>query len=144
VIGRFIARALHGRPPVIFGDGEQTRDFIHVHDTVRGLLRIAEESACVGGTFNLGRGTETSVNELARVILELTGRTDLQPIYQPARPGDVRRLCADTSKVRTMLGLFPLVSFRQGLVELIDWIQAQGDRLPDCEEEEPNRKRVAA
>lgn len=125
VIPRFLTRALAGLPPVIFGDGMQTRDFIYVTDTVRALLRLATDDRCVGQTLNVGRGSEITVNELAELILRATGRTELRPQHEPPRPGDVLRLCADTSKLQALTGFQPRVTFADGLAQVIAWFRSQ-------------------
>lgn len=127
VIPRFLTRALAGLPPVIFGDGSQTRDFIFVTDTVRALLLLAADDRCVGQTLNVGRGSEITVHELAERILQATGRTELRPEHEPPRPGDVLRLCADTSKLRALTGFQPKVSFADGLAQVVAWFRSQAD-----------------
>jgi UDP-glucose 4-epimerase len=125
VIPRFALAALAGRPPVIFGDGTQTRDFIYVEDTVRALLVIAGDDRCLGRTLNVGQGSEVSVNQLAAWVLQLTGRTDLRPVHAAPRPGDVYRLCADTAAVQALTGFVPQVSFPVGLSRVVDWFREQ-------------------
>src|SRR5262249_43376215 len=95
VIPRFLVWALNGRPPIVFGDGSQTRDFIFVEETAHWLCRVAECDALVGQTLNLGSGKETSVNELAQIVYEEAGAVGLEPDFQPPRPGDVQRHLAD-------------------------------------------------
>jgi UDP-glucose 4-epimerase len=112
-------------PPVIFGDGTQTRDFIFVADTVRALLRIAGEERCIGQTVNVGRGSEIPIAELARLAVVAVGRADLQPIHAPARPGDVLRLCARTERVAKWTGFTPQVSFPDGLARTAAWFRFQ-------------------
>lgn len=92
VVPRFIALAADGRPPVIYGDGEQTRDFIYVEDVVNANLYAATSK--VEGIYNLGSGIATSVNELAGLINEISGGKAL-PIYEPERAGDIRHSRAD-------------------------------------------------
>ena len=119
VILNTIDRVLKGLPPVIYGDGKQTRDFVHVSDVVRATLLAAEKSSAVGQVINVGSGVETTVEELIELILKLMGRTDLKPICKPPRKGDIRRSWADISKARALLGYEPEVSLEQGLRELI-------------------------
>ncbi len=126
VIILFIGRALRGLPPVIFGDGDQTRDFTHVSDVVRANLLASRLEAPVGEVLNVGAGRETSIASLAKLVLELTGRSDLSPIYDSPRPGDIRHAVADISRARDLLGYEPTVSLRQGLTELVEWYQGPG------------------
>ena len=103
VIPRFVVWALGGRAPVIFGDGEQTRDFIYVEDTAYWLCRIAEADGAkvLGQTINLGSGIETSVNQLAKIVYEACDKPGIVPEHHPARPGDVRRHCAGVERPRS-------------------------------------------
>lgn len=126
VIPRTIVRVLAGLRPVIFGDGEQTRDFMHVSDTARALTLIGESDAVAGQTINLGSGTEITMTELCRTIAERSGRPDLTPNYLDARPGDVRRLIGNAAVVRSLTGFVPTVSFDAGIAELVDWFR-QGE-----------------
>jgi UDP-glucose 4-epimerase len=127
VIPRFLLRALAGQPPIIFGDGTQTRDFIFVTDTVRALIESASNDRCIGQTLNVGSGTEISVNELARWAIEASGQRHLKPQYQPPRPGDVLRLCADTSKFQALTGFQPRVSMVEGLARVAAWFRMQSE-----------------
>ncbi len=85
VIPRFVVWALNGQPPIIFGDGSQTRDFIFVGETAHWLCRAAECDALVGRTVNLGSGVETSVNELAKIVFQEAGVPHVKPNHQPRR-----------------------------------------------------------
>ncbi len=103
VITIFVTRLLHGKKPVIFGDGEQSRDFVHVDDIVDGTIN----SLCgVPGIYNLGTGRTTSVNELAKILIERI-RPDIQPIYAQTHPGELRFSVADISAAATNLGYHP-------------------------------------
>lgn len=118
VIPKFIRRALNGNPPIIFGDGEQTRDFTYVKDAVKATILAAETE--VTGVYNVGSGNRVTINELAKLILSLIGR-DLQPILQEPRPGDIRHSLADISKMKA-LGYNPNYSLRDGLKETISYL----------------------
>jgi UDP-glucose 4-epimerase len=118
VIIEFIRRVSRGEPPVIFGDGEQTRDFIHVSDVVEAImLSLRNEGA--RGVFNIGSGEGVTINHLARLILKLMGREDLRPVYAPPRPGDIRHSIADISRAQKELGFKPKVGLEVGIKELI-------------------------
>jgi UDP-glucose 4-epimerase len=127
VIPRFVLRVLAGQPPIIFGNGEQTRDYTWVDDSVAGLIAATKCDALVGDIVHLGRGQETSVNTLAQLVLQKLGREDLEPIYLGSdRPGDVPRLRANTAKARNLFGFDPQVSVEEGLDRFIAWVQEYG------------------
>ena len=125
VIPKFVSRVLNNQPPVIFGDGEQTRDFTYTEDTVRGMVAAAECDALVGDTINIADGNEVSINEIARNIISILGKSELQPSYRDARPGDVRRHYADISKAQKMLGFSPRVDIKTGIQKYIDFVRSQ-------------------
>jgi UDP-glucose 4-epimerase len=125
VIPRFAVWALNGMPPVIFGDGTQTRDFIYVEDTAHWLCRVAECEALVGETVNLGSGTETSVKELAALVCEEAGQPGLAPRFLPSRPGDVMRHLAGVARARATLGFATRTSLREGVRKLLGHLKAQ-------------------
>jgi len=127
VIPRFVLRVLAGLPPVIFGSGEQTRDYTWVDDTVAGLIAAASCDALVGDIVHLGRGREVSVRELASLVLSRLGRQDLEPIFLPdGRPGDVPRLRANVNKARDLFGFDPHVDIEEGLDRYIAWVREHG------------------
>ncbi len=121
VIPRFLVRAMNGLPPVIFGDGSQTRDFTFVEDTARAIAAAGTADHILGATLNVATGTEVTISELARTVLEVVGRTDLAPSHAEPRPGDVHRLIGDSSEARRRLHWAPGTDLRQGLVSLLDW-----------------------
>jgi nucleoside-diphosphate-sugar epimerase len=126
VISRFIAAALRGQPATIFGDGEQTRDFIFVEDVVQANLRatLAPEAAA-GQVYNIARGERTSLLQLIELIGELTGRR-IAPRRDPPRSGDIRQSRADVQKAASVLDFTPRVGLREGLSLTVDWRRAQG------------------
>lgn len=111
VIPSFIKRTSAGESPVIFGDGEQTRDFTYVKDAVAANVLAAESGA--SGVYNIGSGNKVTLNELARLVIGLSGR-DLNPVYQAERPGDIRHSLADISRARTF-GYHPKFNIEDGL-----------------------------
>lgn len=120
VIPRFISRALEGNPPIIFGDGEQTRDFTFVRDAVEANILAAESDAT--GVFNIGSRSRTTINELAKLIARLLA-TGVKPTYQEPRAGDIGHSLADISKAR-QIGYNPKYSLEEGLKETIrEWHQ---------------------
>lgn len=125
VIPRTIVRALCGLPALVFGDGEQTRDFMHVSDTAAGLVALAKSPAALGRTVNLGSSAEVSINDVARIVAEATGRLDLGVDHLEQRPGDVRRLIVADAVMRELTGFTPSVRFQQGVSELVQWFRAR-------------------
>lgn len=121
----FSSRLLNGQPPLVFEDGEQTRDFVSVHDIVQGLLLAAQEEAAVGKAFNIGSGRAVSVREVAATLAGVLG-SDLQAqITGKFRVGDIRHCFADISLAREVLGYEPRVTFEAGMQELVAWLQEQ-------------------
>ncbi|RNI15981.1 NAD-dependent epimerase/dehydratase family protein [Methanohalophilus sp. RSK] len=115
VITKFIERAKAGQSPVIFGDGQQTRDFISVHDIVDLVELLVEKDEAIGRVFNAGTGTQTTVNRLAGIVQEVFG-SDRALEYREARAGDIRHSVADISAAQG-LGFVPQVFLEDGLVE---------------------------
>ncbi len=118
VIALFAAAMTAGRRPTIYGDGLQTRDFTFVGDAVQALCKAAAAPAAVGKVYNVGTGTATTLLQLVATLNELRG-TDLQPVFGPARAGDVRHSRADITQARQDLGYAPAVSFHQGLHQML-------------------------
>jgi len=125
VIPKFFIRAMNDQPPVIFGDGEQTRDFTHVADTVRGIIQASECEAMIGQAVNIARGEEVSINQIARKIYAILGKEDILPRYEKPRPGDVRRHFADVKKAQRMLGFRAKFNIDSGLEKYRKWFLAQ-------------------
>jgi nucleoside-diphosphate-sugar epimerase len=120
VISLFATALPAGKQPIIYGDGEQTRDFTYIANVVDGVLRACEAPKAAGEVINVATGMRISLNELLRVLNKVVG-TNLQPIYKDARAGDVRDSQADISKAKALLGYTPLVSFEQGLTQTLEW-----------------------
>ncbi len=123
VIPRFAVRIANGLPPLIFGDGSQTRDFTHVSDTARALMLAAETPAALGQTINLARGQEVSVARIAELLLSKLGRPDLKPEFRGARPQDVERHYAATGLARRLLGFEARLDIETGLNQYVSWFQ---------------------
>lgn len=121
VVTIFIQRVLKGMRPIIFGDGEQTRDFIFVSDVVHANLLALESEKGQGEVFNIGSGVAISVNALADSILKTVGRKDLTPEYGPERVADIRDCVADITKAKKLLDFNPEVDLETGLKKTIDW-----------------------
>ena len=126
VIAAFASALLQGNPPVIFGDGTQSRDFTPVANVVLAnlLAAIAPHEKVAGRVYNVGCGRSISVNELASQMQSLTQRPDLVPEYRPARGGDVLHSLADLSQAKADLGYKPIVDFETGLRETVDWYRS--------------------
>jgi len=115
VIPIFVKRVCQNKSPVIFGDGEQTRDFTFVKDVIEVNILTAESDAC--GVFNIGRGESITINNLAELIIKLLGKS-VKPIHQETKPGDIQHSLANVSKVAS-LGFRPNWDLRTGLIETI-------------------------
>jgi len=124
VISLFATALIEGRQPVIYGDGEQTRDFTYVANVVDGVLRACEAPKAPGEAINVACGTRISLNELLRTMNKIVG-TDIQAIYKEPRAGDVRDSQADITKARTLLGYTPLVGLEEGLRHTLEWCRTQ-------------------
>ena len=121
VISRFISALLGGETPVIYGDGEQSRDFTYIGNVVDANLRAAESAKAVGYVINVANGERISLNQLLKELQDLTGKTNVKADYQPTRAGDVKHSLADISRARDLLGYAPKTDLRQGLSLTIDW-----------------------
>src|SRR5678815_449158 len=121
VISLFISALCEGRRPVIYGDGEQTRDFTYVSNVVDGVLRAAQAPATASGeVINVATGGRISLNQLFHTIRDLVG-ADVEPVYEETRAGDVRDSQADISKATRLLGYEPTASFAEGLARTVEW-----------------------
>lgn len=126
VIPAFARRLLAGEPPVIYGDGRQSRDFTSVTNAVLAtLLAGACERPLAGEVFNVGFGRRTTLLELATLMAERCGVPHLQPELRPARPGDVPHSLADITRAREVLGYTPVASLEDGLDETIAWYKRE-------------------
>jgi nucleoside-diphosphate-sugar epimerase len=121
VISRFISALLSNEKPVIYGDGEQSRDFTYIDNVVEANLKSAESSKAVGQVINIANGERISLNELLRELKDLTSRNDVTADYQQPRAGDVKHSLADISRARELLEFEPKVDLRTGLSLTIDW-----------------------
>lgn len=121
VVIEFIRRVLRREPPIIYGDGEQTRDFIHISDVIDAIMK-AMSIERARGVFNIGSGKAVTINQLAKLILKTLNREDLKPVYAPPRPGDIKHSIADITKSRKILGFEPKISLEEGIKTLINVI----------------------
>lgn len=126
VIPIFAFKMLRGETLTIFGDGEQTRDFINVRDVVQANIKAAD-AVGVSGAFNMGSAERITINNLVNLLKEASG---IEPVFVhgPPRPGDVRHSLADISAARKAFGFEPTVSLQEGLKEYMDWAKEEAIR----------------
>jgi UDP-glucose 4-epimerase len=125
VISIFVDRALARKELTIFGDGEQTRDFVFVADVAGAVVKAALADGGDGHGINIGTGGQVTVNELARTVNRLCG-SDLPIRHAAARDGEIRHSRADISRARERLGFQPTVGLEEGLGQIIEWVRAGG------------------
>lgn len=125
IIPRTIVRMVNGERPVLYGDGTQTRDFMHVSDTAAGLVALAESEEAIGQTVTIGTGVETTMLDVCRLIADALDRPDLTPRMLESRPGDVLRLCADGTAMARLTGFAPAVALADGIADLVEWFRGR-------------------
>jgi len=125
VIAIFAKHLSKGLPPMIYGDGEQTRDFIHVSDVVVANLQAVRASTGAGEAFNVGTGRATNISELYSLLAELVGRHETSPTHSADRAGDIRHSYANMTRAKEGLGFQPKVELKEGLKLLIDSISTR-------------------
>ncbi len=138
VLAIFASRLLNGQRPMVFEDGSQRRDFVHVEDVARAFLLALDEPAADGGVFNIGSGQSVSVADVATSFATAMGRADLSPdITNKARTGDIRHCFADIDRARRVLGFHPRRSFEDSFDEMADWVSRQTavDRVAEARRE---------
>jgi len=123
VIPRFLTALIEKRPPIVFGDGEQTRDFTYIANVVQANLLAASSPDAVGYALNIGCGEQISLNTVLRLAEEFLGVT-VDADYREPRPGDVRDSCADINLAQRLLGYRPSVSFHEGLARALDALRS--------------------
>ncbi|MCS7207299.1 MAG: NAD-dependent epimerase/dehydratase family protein [Dehalococcoidia bacterium] len=128
VVAIFINRMLQGKQPYIFGDGNQRRCFSYISDVIDPLIRMAFQDNVVGEVINIGPDDEfVTINHLAEIVAEAVG-FELDPIYVPERPQEVREATCSAMKARRLLGYTPRVPLRQGVAQMVEWVRAKGPR----------------
>lgn len=120
VLSRFMLAVIEGQPPVVFGDGEQSRDFTYVDNVVDETLRACEASGASGRVFNGGTGIRITLNQVLKLLEKITGRK-IEAKYEPPRAGDIRDSQAEISLARKVLGYEPSVHFEEGLQRTWEW-----------------------
>jgi len=122
-ISNFVSRCLNGEPPVIYGDGEQTRDFTYIDDIVAANLQLLETDSADGEALNIGSTDNITITELAdHVISEVD--VDVEPVYEAAKEADARHTHADVSKAHELIGYTPSTDIREGVSKFAEWYQA--------------------
>jgi UDP-N-acetylglucosamine 4-epimerase len=110
---------LADRSPKIFGDGNQTRDFVFVEDVVSAIMLALSVKNAVGETFNIASGKAATISETVHILQKLLKKTNLKPVYEAPREGDIRQSCASIKKAKTLLGYAPVFSLENGLKEFV-------------------------
>lgn len=121
VISIFINRILKGMPPIINGDGEQTRDFVYISDVVEANMLAMNSPNGAGKVCNIATGKKISINQVAQTLKRLMNREDLENIHTEPRPTDIKHGYANISKAKGILGYEPQFSIEKGLAELVNW-----------------------
>jgi dTDP-L-rhamnose 4-epimerase len=145
VLAIFASRLHNGKPPVIFEDGRQRRDFVHVSDVAQAFVLALDHPKAVGEVYNVGSGEDRTVAEVAALLGRAMGRDIAPEIAGKARVGDIRHCIADIGRIRTDLGYAPKCDFPEGLAELADWVARQEaqDRVAEARKELEMRGLVA-
>lgn len=127
VISVFTRRILSGIPPIIYGDGRQTRDYTYVEDAVGAYDSVLNHNDPMGEPINFGSGREVSILDLANMIIDLCGKSgDIKPVHVEPRMGEVKRLIADATKAKNVLGWEPKYDLQEGLSKFVEWYQNYG------------------
>jgi UDP-glucose 4-epimerase len=134
VLGIFLGNLLRGEPITIFGDGEQTRDFVYIGDIVEGWVRALETPGTAGHVINLGSGRSLSINQLAEAAIDACGGAAGASglIRGPSRPGEQRSVRADVSRAKAIMGWEPRTPFETGLAETVRWARQEHAASPEA------------
>ncbi len=146
VLAIFAARVMNAKPPLVFEDGQQQRDFVHVYDAARACLLALESTAAQGGVFNIGCGRSRTVLSIAEEVARIVGKSSITPhVTGKYRAGDIRHCFADLALARSKLGYAPQVGFREGLAEFAEWLKDKvaEDRVDHATAELESRGLVA-
>ena len=146
VLAIFASRLLNGQRPLVFEDGEQRRDFVHVEDVARAFALALEQPSAAGEVFNVGSGQDRSILEIGKRLAEAMGRPEVTPeTVGKSRTGDIRHCFCDAEKARSMLGFTAQKDFGEGLAELARWVarQTAHDKVEQARRELEQRGLVA-
>lgn len=124
VITKFAERLSKGLPPIIFGTGEQTRDFVSINDVVNAIMQAAQADNGISGIFNVATGRPISINELARKMIKASNLADLEPIYADGEEGDIMHSYADITRAKEILGFTPAETIESSLKETLSWLSS--------------------
>jgi UDP-glucose 4-epimerase len=125
VIILFLDRLVRNMGPVVYGDGEQTRDFVNVKDVVKANMLAMTTKDAAGESFNVASGTRITINKLAEVLKAYVNKKDIKNIYTDPRPGDAKHGYADISKAKRLLNFSSSYSFEEGIEELVEWYKKE-------------------
>jgi len=125
VIALFLNRLMKNMDLKVYGDGEQTRDFVYVRDVVEANMLALNRKSSLGEIFNIGSGSRTTVNHVAQVLKDSLNKKDIKNVYVDPRLGEFRHVYADISKARRILSYVPRFSFEQGIADLVEWCKTQ-------------------
>ena len=128
VISVFINRILNNQSPIIYGDGEQTRDFINVEDVADANILSLYAKKGIGEIMNIGAGFPTSINQIVKLLLENMGNKHISPIYTDPRPGDPRHGYYDITKARSLLNFQTKITIKEGIIQLVEWYRTKSRR----------------
>jgi UDP-glucose 4-epimerase len=127
VISIFTRRILSGTPPIVYGDGSQTRDYTYIDDAVRAYDSVLNHNEPITEPLNFGSGKEVSIGKLADIIIKLCGKpANVEPVHAEPRIGEVKRLIANATKARNLLGWQPEYDLKEGLKEFVQWYRNYG------------------
>lgn len=135
VITIFINRLLKNEPPIIYGDGKQTRDFTFIQDVVEANMLALSRKRAIGEVFNIATGNQTTINQLAAMLQQVVDKTNFKPIYADLRPGDIKHSYANITKAKKLLQYNPKISLKKGLTQLVKWYT-----MNNCEAEDVNNE----
>lgn len=117
----FTNRLIRNMPPIIYGNGEQTRDFVYIQDIIEANILALNNKNTAGEAFNIGTGKKTTINQIAYILKDKMNRKNLENTYADPRPTDIRQDYADISKAKKTLGYNPKFSIKEGLTKLVNW-----------------------
>jgi len=124
VIPRFVDRVINNLPPVIEGDGGQSRQFIYVEDIVTATMLAIEIEGISGEAFNISSEEEITIKDLAYLVIRIVGKQgEIEPTYAPPRPGDIKRSTLAIEKARRMIGFYPRIKLEDGIKEYMEWLK---------------------
>jgi UDP-glucose 4-epimerase len=124
VVAKFVHRLLRNRPPVVYGNGKQSRDFLSVKDAVNACMLSLGRRKALEQVINIGSGKSITINHLAKLLIKTTGRTSLRPVYHPFREGEILHSRANIQLAQRVLGYTPTVPLKKGLRQYVDWIRS--------------------